>query len=76
MKPNKAMQTLIHSIKVAMRKYGFNTAADLMNFSFFKPHELKAMLNSWNEYPKSFKIYPDVLTPKIYNEETTLYVRV
>jgi hypothetical protein len=72
---NKELSHMTNEIKGYMKKYGFQTAAELTDFSKMNKFQLNNIIDSWKSYPKSFGIYPNVLTKKIYNEETTLYVR-
>lgn len=71
--PSTFFAKKLHAI---FKENGFKIAAEFFKFDEHPKKQMMAKIAAWDNYPKSMEIYPTVLTKKIYNEESTQYVRV
>ena len=58
------MTPLEKRLRGIFEQHGFVLASELMDLSKTSPRKIRAMIDSWKNYPKCMEIYPNVLSKK------------
>lgn len=72
----RSNNNLVKQLQGILRSHGFVFAADNLETYNLNKKMLLDAIKSWNNYPKCMSKFPDTLSKKVYNEETTQYIVV